>query len=86
MQAHLSVGEVKNQVLPLVPDVVFLEAEEEPDPVEEVHAVIPGGERRFAKVVGASEGGRGGADLRVPEGRMVHERVVDWDDVVGLGV
>lgn len=33
-EAHLGVGEVKDEVLPLVPNVVVLEAEEEGEPVQ----------------------------------------------------
>lgn len=45
METHLRVGQEEDQMLPLVPDVVALEAEEGPEPVEEVHTIVPGDER-----------------------------------------
>lgn len=53
VEAHLGVGEVEDQVLPLVADVVGLEAEEGGQPVEEVGAGAGGpvGEGRRAEVV-----------------------------------
>jgi hypothetical protein len=41
LEAHLGVGQVEHQVLPLVPHVVVLEAEEEGQPVQEVHVGRP---------------------------------------------
>ncbi|GER25429.1 leucine--tRNA ligase [Striga asiatica] len=73
LESHLGVGEVEDEVLPLVPDVVVLEAEEEAEPVEEVHGVAPRVERRLAEVAGGAEGGGGGAHLGVAEGRVVGE-------------
>lgn len=86
VEAHLGVGEVEDQVLPLVADVVGLEAEECGQPVEEVGAGAGGpvGEGRPAKVVDDLEGGGGGADLQEPEGGVVDDGAVDGDDVVDL--
>lgn len=84
LQAHLGVGQVEHQVFPLVPHVVALEAEEEAEPVEEVHGVVPWVERRFAEVAGGAEGFGRGADLWNPEGRVVEEEVVYRNDVEGL--
>lgn len=39
--AHLQVGQVEDEVLPLVPHVVALESEVAAQPVQEVHAVLP---------------------------------------------
>lgn len=60
VQAHLGVGQVEHQMLPLIPNVVSLKAEEEAEPVQQVHGVVPWVERRFAEVPGGSQcGGRG---------------------------
>lgn len=83
-EAHLGVGEVEDDVLALVADVVLLEAEEEGEPVEEVVVRAPLDERGTAEVADGFESGGGGADLGVTEGRVVGEEVVDGDDVVGL--
>lgn len=83
-EAHLGVGEVEDEVLPLVADVVVLEAEEEGQPVEEVHVGEPLRERRPTEVTDGAESGRGGADLGVTERRVVREEVVDRDYVVRL--
>lgn len=50
LEAHLGVGEVEDQVLPLVPDVVALEPEEHAQPVHEVQPVAPRHERRLPEV------------------------------------
>lgn len=84
LQAHLGVGQVEHQMLPLVLHVVALEAEEEAEPVEEVHGVMPRVEGRLAEVASGAEGGGRGADLREAEGGVVEEEVVYWDYVKGL--
>ncbi|POO00072.1 hypothetical protein TorRG33x02_041990, partial [Trema orientale] len=73
VEPHLGVGQVKNQVLPLVPDVVVLEAEEDAEPVHEVVAGAPGHERRPGEVPDGPQGGGGGAHLGVPQRRVVGE-------------
>lgn len=83
-EAHLCIGEVEDEVLPLVPDVVLLEAEEEGQPVEEVHMRGPLAVRRLAEFPHSSERSSDGADLREAEGGVVGEEVVDGDDVVGF--
>lgn len=80
----MGVGQVENQMLPLIPDVVILEAEEEAEPVQEVHGVVPWAERRFPEVPGGAQGGGGGAYLWEPEGGVVQEEVVYWNDVERL--
>lgn len=50
LEAHLRVGEVEYEVLPLVPHVVGLEAKEAAEPVHEIHVGKPRRERRRAKV------------------------------------
>lgn len=67
LEAHLGVGEVENKVLPLVPDVVGLEAEEEAEPIQEVVMWVPLDVRGFAEVAGGAKGGLGGADFGVAE-------------------
>lgn len=81
-EAHLEIGEVEDEVLPLVPDVVLLEAEEEAEPVEQVIVRAPQGVRRLAEVADGAQGGAGCTDLREVEGGVVGSDVVDWDDVV----
>lgn len=49
--AHLGVGEVEDQMLPLVPDVVALEPEEHAQPVHEVQPVVPRHKRRLPEVL-----------------------------------
>lgn len=83
-ESHLSVGEVEDEMLPLVPNIVALEPEEEGEPVEEVVVRLPLGERRSPEVSDGEEGGGGGADLGEAEGGVVVEEVVDGDDVVRL--
>ncbi|KAG4384530.1 hypothetical protein GLYMA_13G297150v4 [Glycine max] len=83
-EAHLGVGEVEDEVLALVANVVGLEPEEEGKPVQEVHTWLPF--RGAEEVPDGVEGGGGGADLREAEGWMVGERGVEGDDVVGLNV
>lgn len=83
-EAHLEVGEVEDEVLPLVADAVRLEAEEEGEPVEEVVVGPPRGEGRPPEVADGAEGGGGGADLGEAEGGVVGEEVVDGDYVVDL--
>lgn len=41
MQSHLCVAEVEHQMLPLVPNIIILEPEEDPEPVEEVIGRLP---------------------------------------------
>lgn len=41
-------------MFPLVPNVVILESKEEPQPFEEVHIVVPWGERRLPQVTGGA--------------------------------
>ena len=81
-EAHLGVGEVEEEVLPLVADAVVLEAEEEGEPIEEVHVGVP--LRGEAEVADGAEGGDGGADFGVAEGGVVGEAAVEGDDVVGF--
>lgn len=71
-------------MLTLVADVVLLEAEEESEPIEEVHVRKPLRVRRPTEVADGAEGGGGGSDLGEAEGRVVCEEVVDGDYVVGL--
>ncbi|KAJ1434549.1 hypothetical protein SESBI_05417 [Sesbania bispinosa] len=88
-EAHLGVGEVKDEVLALVANVVVLEAEEEGEPVEEVHgAGVPSWGRGRTEVTDEAESGGGGAYFREAEGRVVGgvEGVMEGDDVVGLDV
>lgn len=83
-EAHLGVGEVEEEVLPLVAGAVALEAEEEGEPVEEVHVGVP--LRWEGEAAEGAEGGDGGADFGVAEGGVVGEVVVEGDDVVGFVV
>lgn len=83
-EAHLKVGEVEDEVLPLVADAVRLEPEEEGQPVEEVVVGPPRREGRPPEVADGAEGGGGGADLGEAEGGVVGEEVVDGDYVVDL--
>lgn len=71
-------------MFPLIPNVVSLEAEEEAEPVHEVHGVVPWVERRFAEVPGGAQGGGRGAYLWEPEGGVVRQEVVYRNDVEGL--
>ena len=84
--AELRVGEEEHEVLPLVADVVELEAEGGAEPVEEVGAEgVPGaGERRRRQVRRVRQRLHGRAHLREPQRRVVpvHHHVVDRDDVV----
>ena len=50
-EVHLSICEVKNKMLHLVPNIVLLEAEKEGEQIEEVHLREPLGERRFSEVL-----------------------------------
>lgn len=84
-EAHLSVGEVENEVLALVANVVVLEAEEEGEPVQEVHVRSPLVVRRLPEVADGSERGGNGSDLRESERRVLREEVVDGDYVVRIG-
>ena len=79
-EAHLGIGEVENEVLALVSDVVVLEAKEEAKPVQEVHIRVP--LRGEAKVADRAKGGDGGTDLREAERRVVDGRGVEGEDVV----
>ncbi|RDX90626.1 hypothetical protein CR513_27489, partial [Mucuna pruriens] len=54
-EAHLSVREVEDKVLALVANVVALEAEEERQPVEEVHVLPPLPERRSPEVANGAQ-------------------------------
>jgi len=49
-ETHLSISKMKNKVLPLISDVVLLEAEEVAEPVEEVVLRQPLDKRRLAEV------------------------------------
>lgn len=60
-------------MLPLVPNVVVLETEEEAEPIEEVHGVVPWVKRRLAEVTGGAQGCGCGAYLWITEGRVVYE-------------
>lgn len=85
VETHLSIGEMEDEMLALVANVVVLEAEEESEPIEEVHVRLPSG--REAKVADDAESGECGADFGEAEGRVVGvEVVVEWDDVVGFDV
>lgn len=75
---------MKNKMLPLITDVVFLEAEEESKPVKQVIVRSPLAKRRTAEVTDGAKCCGGGTDFGETEGGMVGEEVVDWDDVVGL--
>lgn len=85
-RSELGVGEEEYQVLPLVADVVGLEAEGGAEPVEEVGAVgVPGaGERRRREVRRARQRRHRRAHLREPQRRVVpvHHHVLNRDDVV----
>lgn len=73
---------MEDEVLPLVPDVVLLEAKEEAEPVEEVILRAPRGTRRPAEVADGAQGSAGSTDLGEAEGGVVGADVVDRDDVV----
>nr|POE50779.1 hypothetical protein CFP56_16293 [Quercus suber] len=62
-EAHLSVSEVENEVLTLVVNIVVLEAEEEDEPVQEVHVRGPLVVRWLTEVADGSERGVNGSDL-----------------------
>nr|CAB3477896.1 unnamed protein product [Digitaria exilis] len=83
-EAHLRVGEEEHEVLPLVPDVVALEAEEGAEPVHEVVVGAPLRVGRRAQAPDRPQRRRGRAHLREPQRRVVGEEVVDGEDVVGL--
>lgn len=85
-EAHLSVGEVKDQMLALVPNVVALETEEEREPIKEVVVLPPLPERRSTEVADGAKRRGGGTDLREAEGRVVSEEVVHGNDVERLFV
>lgn len=50
LELHLGVGQVEDQVLPLVTDVVLLEPEKEAKPVHQVIVRVPLQERGFPEV------------------------------------
>lgn len=79
-EAHLGIGEVEEEVLALVADVVVLEAKKEAKPVQEVHIRMP--LRGETKVTDRAKGNDGGPDLREAERRVVDGRGVEGDDVV----
>nr|CAB3473849.1 unnamed protein product [Digitaria exilis] len=83
-EAHLRVGEEEHEVLPLVPDVVALEAEEGAEPVHEVVVGAPLRVGRRAQAPDRPQRRRGRAHLGEPQRRVVGEEVVDGEDVVGL--
>lgn len=83
-ETHLRIGEVEDEVLALIADIVALEAEKVAKPVEEVVVGQPLDEGRLAEVADGAEGGRGGADFRITEGGVLGEKIVDGDDVVGF--
>jgi hypothetical protein len=83
-EAHLRVGEEEHEVLPLVPDVVALEAEEGAEPVHEVLVGAPLREGRRAEAAHGPERRRGRPHLGEPQRRVLGEEVVDGQDVVGL--
>lgn len=82
LEAHLGVGEVENEVLALVPDVVALKTEEGGKPVDKVHVGEPLGERRQPEVSDGAYSDGGCAYLRESKGRVVSEEVVYGDYVV----
>lgn len=75
---------MKNEMLPLITDVVFLETEEESKPVKQVIVRSPLAERRTAEVTDGAKCSGSGTDFGETEGGMVSEEIVDWDNVVGL--
>jgi hypothetical protein len=64
-EAHLRVGEEEHEVLPVVPDVVALEAEEGAEPLHEVLIGAPQREGRRAEAAHCSERRRGSPHLAV---------------------
>ena len=73
-------------MLALVPNVVALEAEEEREPVEEVHVRPPLPERRSPEVADGVQRCRRRAHLGEAQRRVVGEEVVHWNDVERLFV
>jgi hypothetical protein len=74
---------MKEKVFALIANVAVLEAEEESEPIEEVHVRLP--LRWTAEIADCAEGGECGANFGETEGRVVGvEVVVEWDDVVRL--
>lgn len=71
-------------MLPLVPDVVVLEPEEESEPVHQVVVVPPLHKRRLPEVTDGAQGCCGCAYLGVAEGGVVGEEVVDGDYIERL--
>lgn len=67
LKAHLGVGQVEDEVLPLVLDVVGLEPEEEPQPVQEVVLWGPFDVRRLPEVAHRAEGCLRRTDFWVPQ-------------------
>jgi hypothetical protein len=66
-EAHLRVGEEEHEVLPLVPDVVALEAKEGVEPVHEALVGAPRREGRRAEAAHRPERRRSSPHLREPE-------------------
>jgi len=85
-EAHLSIREVENQMLALVPNVVPLEAEKERKPVEKIHVRPPLPERRSSEVPDCPQRRRRRADLGEAQRRVVREQVVHGDDIERLFV
>lgn len=84
-EAHLKVGEVEDEMLPLVPNVVPLKPKEQGKPVEDIVVGPPLlCQGRPSEVSDISEGVAGSADLGVPESGMVSEDALNRDYVVGL--
>lgn len=83
-EAHLSVGEVENQMLALVPNVVTLESEKKRKPIEEVHVLPPLPERGSSEVPNCPQRRHRRADLGEAERRVVCEEVVQGNDVERL--
>jgi hypothetical protein len=83
-ETHLRVGEEEHEVLPLVPDVVALEAEESAEPVHEVLVGTPLREGRRTEPAHRSQRRRGRPQLGEPQRRVLGEEIVDGNDVVGL--
>ena len=73
---------MENKVLALVANVVALEAEEEGEPVQEVHVRGPLVVRQLPEVANGLERGGNGLDLREFEWWVLREEVVDGDYVV----
>lgn len=84
LETHLGVGQVEDEILPLVPNIVALETEEETEPVHQVHARREIDERRLRKVSDYFERRRRRSDLRVTQRRVLRQEIVDRDDVVHL--